>query len=171
MLGRLFHHLFWGLVSLLLPFTLAIMITWNTLPDQPLYHLKRELEKVALFIVSPSIAVKASVHNELIDRRTSEAVHTLTQSQSSSGLYELQEQINAASAAAITTPSLTKRRQAAVLLAAKLSVIHRQLETAKQPLLNDPDSSLTLQDIIDTQTQIEQHIALLTAIAGDTATP
>lgn len=72
--------------------TLAIMLTWNTLPGQKLYPIKRMLESVALKLVGNSFSVKADLQTQFVEQRFKEAETLLVQS-SEVGLPDLIQQI------------------------------------------------------------------------------
>ncbi len=112
--------------------TLAILVSWNALPGDSLYPVKRCLEKIALFLVSPSDRVKADLQSNLVERRTYEATKTVTQTgKSSIALKELEYQVEAAATAVQTTKDPATRQQASLKLISKLEEAKSNLEATK----------------------------------------
>ena len=68
--------------------SVAILATWNTLPGQKLYPIKRNLENIALKIVGGNFKAESQLRSKFVDRRFSENSILLAQS-STEGLDEL----------------------------------------------------------------------------------
>jgi hypothetical protein len=83
-------------ILLILP-TTAILATWNTLPNEPLYPVKRYLENIALKLVGNSFAARADLQATFVEQRFNEAEVLLIQS-SNDGLEGLTMQIKVAKA-------------------------------------------------------------------------
>ena len=60
--------------------TVAILISWNALPGDHLYPLKRNLEKIALVIVGSHFKTEVALRSKLIERRFDESTTLLTRS-------------------------------------------------------------------------------------------
>ncbi len=125
----------------------AILITWNTLPGETLYPLKRGLETVALTLLSPSFKARSSLQAELITRRSDEATRGLIAQSNTQGLSELRAQIQAAKEETINAKNSTAKKEAATRLIEKLNKANQSLEKSKsslparQPVMKKPTSS------------------------------
>lgn len=112
--------------------TLAIMLTWNTLPGQKLYPVKRMLEDVALKLVGNSFAVKADLQTQFVEQRFKEAETLLTQS-SDVGLPDLIQQIQVTKAEIISASNKEGGKDK-VVAQAKASKLVVQLKEYNQKL-------------------------------------
>jgi len=59
--------------------TAMIVVTWDTLPGQKLYPVKRSLERIALSIVGGNFEVKTGFQAKLVERRFEESTKMLAQ--------------------------------------------------------------------------------------------
>lgn len=132
-----------GLMLFLAVPSSAILITWNTLPGEPLYPVKRGLENVALVILSPSFKAKSSLQAELIGRRTTEATKVLVAQNSSQGLTELRTQVQSATLETAAAKDPQAQAEAATKLIAKLEETNKVLETSKTTIKQTPTTTNT----------------------------
>ncbi|MBI5613976.1 hypothetical protein HY947_03545 [Candidatus Gottesmanbacteria bacterium] len=73
--------------------TFMIIISWNSVPGDPLYKTKLYLEQTLVLLVSPSRDTATSLQMKYTERRLEEAKTLLSRDQSSEGLAYLQDQI------------------------------------------------------------------------------
>ena len=122
--------------------TAAILVTWNTVPGEQLYPLKRGLENAVLFVVSPSYRARSNLQINLIDRRLYEVKRTLKQ-KSSAALPELTHQAIEASTEIQDTNRTDIQEKTSDMLSEKILNAQQELEVEKKDLETDPDPSLT----------------------------
>lgn len=118
----------WVAVILALP-TSLILITWNTLPGQRLYGIKRGLEEVPR-IAFGKTKVAADYEVAISDRRFSEAV-TLVKADNTLGLTELNTSIKTTETKVLET----QNTQAKEKFINNLETYNAKLEAQKQTLV------------------------------------
>ena len=84
---QILNYSFFLLVAVLTIPTFLILITWNSLPDDQLYPIKRGLERVALAFAGADFQTKSTLNSKLVARRFDEA-DTLLDRSSTVGLRE-----------------------------------------------------------------------------------
>lgn len=126
----------WIAVVLAIP-TSLILVTWNTLPGQTLYPVKRGLEegpRLAFHLAGSKTAADYEVY--LADRRFSEAI-TLVKSDNTLGLTELTSSLKTTEQKVIET----QNDQAREKLVQNLIAYDQKLETQKVALQTSPTPS------------------------------
>lgn len=123
----------YAVMGLLITPTVAIMASWNALPGEPLYKTKRNLERLAALIISPSYNASVDLELKLIDRRLDENVRVLAAGQSTAGLVELRSQIY--SAKATVADNTTTDVEKIEALKEKLTTTKEVLEEQKQTIV------------------------------------
>lgn len=118
------------LAVLLAPLTFSILISWNALPGDRLYPLKRTLENAAVILVSPSYAAQSTLQLKLIDRRLNESNHTIIAKHSSAGVIELRTQIHSAQKSIVESKKADPKQ--AAQFKEKLQQTKQELELQKQ---------------------------------------
>lgn len=117
----------------------AIMASWNSLPGDTLYPIKRSLEKASLTLL-PSSFLEMRLRYTFLDQRTTEAIATV---QTASNTRALDDIVTEAQAAKLALVSLKTNAQpeATEQLIEKLAETNRELETVKlttqQPTTNN----------------------------------
>lgn len=127
---RLFHKFVLLASALLSAPAFAIMLTWNTLPGQLLYPIKRNLEGYAEIIVSPSYAASVNLQFRLLNRRTWETEQTLAQA-IPEALPELTSQADRAQRVIASHPEATSSMHTDELTT-QLVLVNHSLEKHKQ---------------------------------------
>lgn len=117
----------WILLSVFAAPTILIMISWNTLPGNPLYGVKLGLEKILLFSATPSEEAQASLNVRYTQFRLNEARILLAQKQSGDGLSYLTHQIEATRVSIRNTSDTGKRKELAQRYILDLQVASRAL--------------------------------------------
>lgn len=92
--------IFTAIILLIIP-TVGIMATWNTLPGEKLYPVKRYIETTALRLFTGNFAVTADIQSQILDQRFSENQVLLSQA-STEGFVGLTQQIQAAKIEIVT---------------------------------------------------------------------
>lgn len=118
----------WVAIILAVP-TSLILVTWNALPGQRLYAVKRGLEEVPR-IAFGKTKVAADYEVAISDRRFSEAV-TLVKTDNTLGLTELNTSIKATETKVLET----QNTQAKEKFISNLENYNTKLETQKQTLI------------------------------------
>ena len=127
---KIISRSFTALVVLLAFPAIAIMASWNSLPGDFLYPVKRGLEKTAL-VLTPNSFLESELRLKLLDRRTTEVANSITKSPGNT--QSLNELIAEAKAAEYKTIELKpdQRTQATTKLISKLTQTSQQLESVK----------------------------------------
>jgi len=169
-LRKIFDYSSFALLSILAIPTVAILISWNALPGNKLYSLKRRLEKIALVIVGIHFETKSSLQSKLIDRRFNETAILLDRS-SGIGLPELTAEIESAKKEITQQAKKEIKKEEnkeivaekAVKLIAQLQEYDQKLEEKKQtlspthtPSISKPTSALITQPTEPTQDTVKQ---------------
>jgi len=92
LIAKIFHYSGLALSALLLPLILAIVISWNALPGNRFYPLKRGLENLAVSSVSFDFSAKSSLRSRFLDYRFGE-MQRLLQKGSVEGIPEFLAEI------------------------------------------------------------------------------
>lgn len=121
----------------------AILATWNTLPGDTLYPVKRGLEKTALAI-TPKSLLETKLHLAFLDRRTQEATIAINQNPTDQQI--LDDIITEAKAAQISTINLKSKDQkitASIELIEKVNQASNQLSQIQSTISSPPPSDNT----------------------------
>lgn len=118
----------------------AILASWNSLPGDILYPVKRGLEKTALAI-TPNSLLEAKLHFAFLDRRAKEAGIALIQEPNDQQV--LDDILTEAIAAQITTTTLKPEQQtiATIELIQKLNQTSEQLDQVKKTITYSPPTT------------------------------
>lgn len=120
----------WAFLAIFSIPTILIMASWNSLPGDPLYQVKRELEHGLLF-VAPTYAAKGNLQMKYTQRRYLEAKRLLDEKQSSDGLQYLNRQVNKTREAILSGSNSRARQKLAYSYIDTLSTLHTELEVQK----------------------------------------
>ncbi len=121
---------FTSLVLLLALPASVILATWNTLPGDRLYPIKRGLEKTTLALL-PDSTLEMYFRNTLLDQRTTEAIAIIQQASDTNALEGIVTEAQAATLALVNLET-NAQPQATEQLIEKLAETNRELETIKQ---------------------------------------
>lgn len=131
-------------ILLILP-TTAILATWNTLPNEPLYPVKIYLENIALKLVGNSFSARADLQATFVEQRFNEAEVLLIQS-SNEGLVGLTAQIKVAKAEIVAAKESSDSKKVAIAekksekLVTQLKEYDKKLEEKKTQTINPTPS-------------------------------
>lgn len=158
---KVFDYFTLILLTVLAPPTLAILITWNTLPGESLYSLKQKLEDAALFVASANFGTKSDLHAKIVDRRFQETTELL-ESSSGIGLPELTTEIDSVKQDLIKKAAkTTKAKDAKVVkdktekMITQLREYDQELEKEKQKLTQQTSSQVIVKEVYQTQKEIQ----------------
>jgi len=127
------------IIILAIPSSL-ILVSWNALPGNFLYPIKRGLENTTLMLLGPSLNTKFSLRSRFLERRFNEATTLLAQS-SVAGLFFLNEDLKSARADFLANKESTDPRQFSNevnKLIYQLEVYNQELEQQKQSIAAAP---------------------------------
>ncbi len=153
---KIFDYFTFILIAFLALPTSAILTTWNTLPGEKLYPLKKKLEEVALLIASANFGTKADLHAKIVDRRFQETTELLELS-SGIGLPELTKEIDAVKQDIVKQATKTTKPKGAKVVKDKTEKMITQLKEYDQELEKEKQK-LTSQTISNTSTAPSQTI-------------
>ena len=122
---------FTALILLLALPASAIMASWNSLPGDTLYPIKRSLEKASLSLL-PSSFLEMKLRYTFLNQRTNEALATIQSANNTRSLDDIVTEAQAAKLALVNLESNTQT-EATEQLIEKLAETNRELETVKQP--------------------------------------
>lgn len=164
---KIFDYFTFILLSLLAPPTLAILITWNTLPGETLYPLKQKLEDIALLIASANFGTKADLHAKIVDRRFGETTELLELS-SGIGLPELTTEMDAMKKDIVKKAAKTTKSKDAKVVKVKtekmitqLKEYDQELQKEKQKLASQSDSGASSQVVVQEVSQTQEEIQVI----------
>ena len=120
----------WGFVAVFALPTVLIMASWNSLPGQPLYGVKRVFEDVLLLLAKPSYTAEANLHVQYTERRMGEVKVLIAKDQSSEGLTQLSQQIRATKAVIERAPNKEVQKQIAQRYISTLQNVSDELRNA-----------------------------------------
>jgi hypothetical protein len=154
-------------IILILP-TTAILATWNTLPNEPLYPIKRSLENVALILVGNSFSARADLQAQFVEQRFNEAETLITQS-SNEGILGLTQQIQVAKTEIIAAKNSKNVKEVEVAqkksekLVTQLKGYDKQLENVKTQISTTPSPTVA-PSILPSKTPVPTIIPTSTPI-------
>lgn len=134
---RWFARISLALAIFLMVPTVAIMATWNTLPGDPAYPVKRYLESIALKLVGNNFTARADLQSQFVDQRFNEAETLLSESSSPAGLSDLVLQIQASKTDIVVAKTKTGSKDAVAAqqksakLVTQLKEYNQKLEATK----------------------------------------
>lgn len=108
--------------------TVLIMASWNSLPGEPMFGVKRAFEQGLVFFVKPSYAAEASLNMQYTKRRMEEAKVLLAKNQSAEGLSYLSQQIKTTRTMIQRAPTQEKKREAAKQYITTLQGVSKELK-------------------------------------------
>lgn len=143
---KILNYFSFALLGILAIPTAAILISWNALPGERLYTIKRNLEKIALVVADTNFKTEAGLRSRLVKRRFDEATTLLNRS-SALGLTELTAEIESAKKEIVKQAQEEKKEkeeeiveEEAGKLIAQLQKYDQKLEEKKQALPTRPTS-------------------------------
>ncbi|MFA7301590.1 MAG: hypothetical protein WC069_04725 [Candidatus Shapirobacteria bacterium] len=144
--------------------TFAIITTWNTIPGQKLYPLKRNIEISALKLLTGNFSMTADLQSQILDRRFAESQVLLAQD-SGYGLATLTQQIQAAKVEIITAkstndPKLVQKK--AENLVVQLKEYNQKLETTKTQITSSQSVVVRTPTPIVASTVISEPTSIVT---------
>ena len=119
----------------------AILATWNTLPNDTLYPLKRALEKSALAL-TPKSLLETKLHFAFLDRRSEEATVALIQKPGDQQILDdLLTEAKAAQFSTFNLKSNDDKITASLELIEKVSKTSEQLSQVKSEISDSPSDN------------------------------
>lgn len=149
---KIIDYASWGFILLFALPTVLIMASWNSLPGEPMFGVKRAFERVLLLMVKPSYAAEAKLNVQYTQRRSKEAQVLLASDQSTDGLRYLSQQIQATQAVIERAPNTTTRRDLARQYITTLRTVSSELETQQQGVSGSQPTSIPTQARVPTAT-------------------
>lgn len=147
--------------------TTAILATWNTLPGEKLYPLKRNLEISTLKLFTGNFAMTADLQSQFLDQRFNESQVLLAQAGSNDGLISLTQEIEAAKTEIIVASNVptTKTSVKSVVVQKKAEKLVIQLKEYNKKLEttpSTPSTSTTVENSANVQqAQVEIQAAIV----------
>ncbi len=128
---KLFDYLSWGFLTAFFLPTALIVASWNSLPGESLYNVKRGLEQALLFFAKPSYAAQGTLHVTYTERRFAEAKKLLADRHSVQGLTYLKEQVATTKNVVSRAPNRRLQQDLAITYVATLREVAAELEQQK----------------------------------------
>lgn len=167
--SKFFSYLTWFiLIVLSIPSTL-IVLSWNALPGDPLYSIKRELEGVVLAVVSPSYELSVKLNVKYSDRRFSEAKALLSEKHSIVGLTYFEQQLQTTQNQILQTQDTAAKEQLKTQMVTTLLTYQTQLETTKTQLAQREPTTPTTTIVATTVTPYQ--VTAMPTYATSTLSP
>lgn len=130
---KIVDYLSWGFIAIFALPTVLIMASWNSLPGESLYGVKRTFEDVLLLIAKPSYKAEASLNVQYTQRRMGEVKVLLAKDNSSEGLAQLSQQIRATKQVIERAPNKEVQKEVAKQYISTLRNVSSQLQSASAP--------------------------------------
>jgi hypothetical protein len=165
---KIVDYLSWGFILLFAVPTILIMASWNSLPGEPMFGVKRSFEEVLLFFVKPSYAAEAQLNMHYTRRRMNEAKTLLANRKSTEGLSYLSQQVRMTKAVIERAPSKEKQREVAQSYIQTLRAVSSELETQQREIVSEssgvPPQSLPTSRPTSTPqpTNVQAHLSIPT---------
>ncbi len=115
--------------------TVAIVVSWNALPGEPLFTLKLGVEKATSFVVAPSYDASVKLSIKYTERRFAEAKQLLAQQHSVTGLVYLSNQVAETKKTIEKAPDAASQAQVAHAYLQTLQDVSVALEQEKRSIL------------------------------------
>ena len=165
-MNKIVDYLSYGFILLFAGPTVMIMASWNTLPGDSMYGVKRASEQILLAIAAPSFETQTSLNAQYTKRRLAEAKILLANRQSTEGLSQLSQQVLATKAMIENSPDRGKRQEAARQYLATLRDVSLELKSQKirktgtlaaiQPISTSRRATRTV--IVQNNAQLEKQL-------------
>lgn len=141
---KILDYASWGFIAVLALPTVMIIASWNSVPGDLGYGVKRAFESALLVMARPSYDAEASLNAQYTKRRMEEAKALLANNQSSAGLSQLSAQITATKKMIDRAPTQEKKKEAAKQYITTLQGVSKELKaqqlksrtTAAKPATN-----------------------------------
>jgi len=127
----------WGALIVLFGPTVIIVASWNSLPGDKLYSVKRSLERAMIIAASPSYASTGALQIKYTERRLAETKQLLASRQSVEGLPYLTQQIAETKRMIVNAPNKQTQVALAKQYLTTLSTVSSDLETQKQAVTSN----------------------------------
>lgn len=141
---KFFDKLTWGFLFTFFVPMLLIMASWSSLPGDSIYPVKLALERVFLFMVSPSYAAEGSLQVKYTERRYDEVKQVLGTQNATVGLSNLNDQVASTKNTIIKGENRAQQKNLARAYIETLRNVSNELEVQKQAI-SQPSSPLTSQ--------------------------
>ena len=161
---KVFSFITWFVLFFLAVPSFLVLASWNSLPGDALYGVKRGLEEVLLTLVSPSKDLSATVSVKYSERRFSEANSLLTEKHSIVGLAYFEQQVQETQNQILAAPNVQTQNQLTTQMVNNLVSYQAQLETTKTQI-----TSSNANNIIVTQAPTVNN--LISNMTTTTITP
>ncbi len=129
---KVFEYLQWGFILLFAAPTTLILASWNSLPGDSMFGVKRTFEQSLLLVLRPSYDAQTTLNAQYTKRRMEEAKVLLAKNQSAKGLSYLSQQVVATKHVIQNAPTQEKKREAAKQYIATLQGVSQELKTQQQ---------------------------------------
>lgn len=130
-MDKFVDYLTYGFIAVFALPTVMIMASWNSVPGDATYVMKRAFESAALVLAKPSYDAQTSLNEQYTKRRLEEAKVLLASHQSTEGLTYLSQQITATKAMIQNAPTQEKKQEAAKKYITTLKSVSTELKAQK----------------------------------------
>ena len=128
---KIVDYITYGFIAVFALPTVLIMVSWNSVPGDMTYGVKRAFESAALVLARPSYDAQTSLNEQYTKRRLDEAKVILASHQSTQGLSYLSQQIAATKAMIQNAPTQEKKQEAAKKYITTLQTVSTELKAQK----------------------------------------
>lgn len=164
-LKKILSFFSWLTLFSLLPLTVLILISQNSIPGDLFYPVKRGLENVILAAASVNPATKVAFRTDLTERRFNEAAKMLLAKQDVSGLSDFIQEVETTQQAVDNLSNEADKEQLTEKLVSKIDEYQNKL-TQVQVQVVSPQTQISLPTItfMPTPTSIPTEIPTPTAL-------
>lgn len=124
----------WGFLFTFFVPMLLIIASWNSLPGDSVYPVKLGLERVLLFLVSPSYAAEGTLQVKYTERRYDEVKQVLGTEHATVGLSNLSNQVVSTKDSIIKGSNTAEQKKLARAYIETLRTVSSELEVQKRAI-------------------------------------
>jgi hypothetical protein len=128
-LRKLFNVSSWVVLFALLPLTILIFLSQDSIPGDLFYPVKRSLENVVLAAASVNPATRAAFRTDLTETRFQEAQNLVVSKSNASGLTTFIDEVQSTKQEVVSLKNDTEREKAEEKLAVKIQEYQNGLST------------------------------------------
>lgn len=161
---KILDYLSWGFIAVFAAPTVLIMASWNSVPGDSMYGVKRMSEQALLAIARPSYDAQTTLSSQYTKRRMDEAKILLAKNKSSEGLSYLSQQVAATKLMIQNAPTREKKQEAAKKYIATLQSVSQELKaqqrvtTASVPRVSAPVRVAPVNQQTNQQQQLQSQL-------------
>ncbi|MEK7119746.1 MAG: hypothetical protein AAB457_01145 [Patescibacteria group bacterium] len=170
-MGKLLDRIVWGFLLTFAVPTIMVVVSWNSVPGDSTYGMKRALEQTLLVLASPSYETKGNLQVKYTERRFSEASRLLADKASVEGLIYLNDQLAITKTVITEAPNAKVQKELATNYIETLTKLSGQLEKQKQTVAGTTSTPAPVRQELAAPIAVQPEQQTVPARAAPTAIP